>query len=343
VTGVVGALARLGALVGLAGLVSPAALAQPVAWDQWQHQPGIVDLAGPRSDGSLVAVAAGRLYLVSPDGAVAPFAQGDGGFAGSVDGEPYAAVAPPSPAAATDCAFAADDVFALDLGSPPGIVRVDPDGQAGRFAALPSAETLGGIAFDTTGQFGRRLLVTGTKSNHTVVFAVDCRGTSTTITDSAPTVEGGLAVAPFGFGRFGGMLIAPDENSGQIWAIGPDGKATPVIKPELPTGGDTGVESLGFVPPGFSGGGSAYLADRATPNNPFPGTDSILRLGAQTLKAAGVQDGDLLVATEGGGKTVAIHCEATCTATPVAAGPDGGHIEGHIAFVPDQPVRTITP
>src|SRR5205085_3917771 len=143
----------------------------------------------------------------------------------------------------------------------------------------------------------------------------------------APTVEGGIAVAPPTFGQFAGDLIAPDENSGQMWAFDEHGAATLILIPNLPTGGDTGVESVGFVPAGFSAGGSAYLADRGTANNPFPGTDSLLRIGSDALAGAGVQDGDLLVSTEGGGTTVAIHCEATCSVTEVAQGTPGGHID----------------
>ena len=137
---------------------------------------------------------------------------------------------------------------------------------------------------------------------------------------------------------FGGALIAPDENSGQMWAIDPSGNASLIAVPNLPTGGDTGVESLGFVPPGFSTGGAAYLADRATPNNPFPGTDSLLRLSSAALVSAGVEDGDLLVSTEGGGTTVAIRCAATCSVSQVALGTPGGHIEGHVTVVADQPI-----
>jgi hypothetical protein len=105
-----------------------------------------------------------------------------------------------------------------------------------------------------------------------------------------------------------------------------------VLVPNLPTGGDTGVESVGFVP---ASGATAYLADRGTPNNPFPGTDSILRLSAQALESIGVKDGDLLVATEGGGTTVAIQCRDTCSARTIAMGPAGGnvgHIEGRITL-----------
>jgi len=48
-----------------------------------------------------------------------------------------------------------------------------------------------------------------------------------------------------------------------------------------------------------------------------------------------VQEGDLLVSTEGGGATVAVRCAATCTSFLVADGPAGntGHIEGHVVVV----------
>src|SRR5260370_29677997 len=106
-----------------------------------------------------------------------------------------------------------------------------------------------------------------------------------------------------------------------------------MIMPNMPSGGASGDERVGVVPRCFTLGGSAYLAVRGTPNNPFPGTDSLLRLAAAALVSAGVQDGDLLVSTEGGGTTVAIHCEATCTVAQVAQGTPGGHIEGHIVAV----------
>jgi hypothetical protein len=237
------------------------------------------------------------------------------------------------PQLASGCSFFPDDIFVLDLGSPAGITRVDTAGRASRFATIPNVDSLFGIAFDTTGRFGYALLAVGQRQGATTIIAVDCGGGVATVTETAPAVEGGVAVAPADFGPYGGDLIAPDELTGQIWAIGPDGSARLVIVPDLPTGGDTGVESLGFVPPGFNGGGFAYLADRGTPDNPFPGTDSVLRLSSQTLSAAGVREGDLLVATEGDGLTVAIHCESTCTARRVADGPVGAHIEGHIVLV----------
>jgi len=307
--------------------------AAETAWTQWQKIPGVVDV-GARGDGSLVVMAAGKLYSVSPSGALNSFAQSSDGYvAGSPDAESYFVIVPALTVDDAACSFTEGDLFVLDLTSPPGIARVDPSGHASRFATLTGVDTLGGITVDFTGRFGHRLLVTGSHNNQTTVFAIDCQGASTILTDSAPPVEGGIAVAPPTFGQFAGDLIAPDENTGQMWAIDPSGAATLMVVPNLPTGGDTGVESVGFVPPGFSLGGFAYLADRGTPNNPFPGTDSLLRLAAADLVGAGVQDGDLLVSTEGGGTTVAIHCDATCTVTQVALGTPGGHIEGHIVAV----------
>jgi hypothetical protein len=324
-------------LVGWLSLLPGAAapvLADQAAWEQWLHLTGVADV-GARSDGSLVAMAAGHFFVVSQSGVVTSFATGPDGYTGvSPDAESYFVVAPALTVESAGCSFNVDDVFVLDLTSPPGIARVDPAGHSSRFVTLRGVDTLGGIALDTTGNFGHRLLVTGTHdTNKTTVFAIDCQGSSTTLTDSAPLVEGGIAVAPLTFGAFAGDLIAPDENSGQLWAIDPSGKATVVIVPSLPTGGDTGVESIGFVPPGFSTGGVAYLADRGTPDNPFPGTDSVLRVSSAALLSAGVQDGDLLVSTEGGGTTVAVRCEATCSVSQVAQGTPGGHIEGHVLAV----------
>ena len=326
------------ATLGLAwACMAAPASADQAAWEEWQHVPGIVDV-GARADGSLLVMAAGRLYLVTNTGGTIPFAAGPDGFKGDPNAESYFVVAQNLAVDGASCNWNADDVFVLDLASPPGIARVDPAGHASRFATLGGVDTLGGIALDTTGQFGYRLLVSGThNTNQTTVFAIDCQGSSTRLTDSAPQVEGGIAVAPPTFGQFAGNLIAPDENTGQVWAIDPNGGVSRVAAPNLPTGGDTGVESEGFVPAGFSAGGFAYLADRGTPNNPFPGTDSLLRVSADALTSAGIEEGDLLVATEGNGTTIAIRCSDTCSVIQAAQGTNGGHIEGHIIAVSSQP------
>jgi hypothetical protein len=106
-------------------------------------------------------------------------------------------------------------------------------------------------------------------------------------------MEGGIAVAPASFGR-----VAPGDTSGPVFAIGPDDSVVTLVVSGLPRGGDIGVESAGFVPPGFSADDAAYLADPFSRGNRHPGTDSIMRLPGQELISAGVRAGDLLVATE---------------------------------------------
>jgi hypothetical protein len=144
-------------------------------------------------------------------------------------------------------------------------------------------------------------------------------------------VEGGIVVAPPRFGRFGGQLIAPDEHSGNIYAISASGRATLLARSGLPNGGDIGVESLGFVPARFAG---ALVADRGTPGNPHPGDNAILRVPHSALTATGVRSGDLLAVAEASASTIAVRCTKTCTVREVAVGPHQAHIEGHVVFSP---------
>jgi hypothetical protein len=319
-----------GAGAAVLALWPSTALAAP-AWEQWQAVTGVFDLGGPRSDGSLLVAGSAALYRLSPDGTLAPFARGPGGYADDPGAEAYLTVSPGLSDAA-GCSFAKDDTFILRLHSPVGVTRVDATGsQTGSFANV-AAPSLNGIAFDTTGSFHHALLVTGTVSGKTEVAAIDCGGQVQVITRTAPVVEGGLAVAPPAFGAFGGELIAPDELSGIIWAIAQDGTARQLAISGLAKGQDTGVESVGFVPPGFARGGYLYYADRATANNPHPGTDHILRIASADLVEAGVRDGDMLVATEGGASLIDVRCDTSCQVTTVVATPTIAHGEGHLAF-----------
>jgi hypothetical protein len=132
--------------------------------------------------------------------------------------------------------------------------------------------------------------------------------------------------------------------SGTIYAITATGAVSVVAKPKLPTGGDVGVESVGFVPAGFtSRGGVAYYADRFTKGNAHPGTDHLLRLPSAQLAAAGVQDGDMLVATEGGATMVAVRCASACATIPLVAKATKAHGEGHLAFTVNPPLPSPTP
>jgi hypothetical protein len=309
----------------------PAGPPPPATWTVFRHLPGVVDLAGPRADGSFLVAAAGRLFVLERGGTLRPFARGAGGYQTAQGTEPYLTVAASYPGGVSPCPFGTNTAFALEPGSRPGVVMISPDGRASRFADLPPGQSPSGIAFDGTGRFGHRLLVTAGHQGRTMVYAIGCDGRPATVADGAPPMEGGIAVAPATFGRFGGDLIAPDEGHGLVYAVDPSGRVVTLARSGLPAGGDIGVESAGFVPPR---GAAAYLADRFSAHNRHPGDNAILRLTAADLARAGIRPGDLLVATEGGARTIDVRCVAACTARYVAAGPAIAHAEGHIVFMP---------
>ena len=323
--------------------IASTAAADP-SWERWQSVSGVFDLGGPRTDGSLVVAGSAALYQVDAAGNLAPFANGPNGYHQDAGLEAYLAESPGSPVAAAGCSFVRDETFVLRLHKPVGIDRIDALGQnVSAFANVSAVTSLNGIAFDTTGAFDHKLLVSGPSGSKIAIAAIDCNGGVQIINASAPVLEGGLAVAPRTFGAFGGDLIAPDELSGRIYAIAPDGTVATVATPSLPTGGDIGVESLAFVPPGFMRGGAAYYADRKTAGNPHPGTDSVLRVSSADLAGAGVQEGDLLAATEGGASMVAVRCGASCTVIPVIATPTTAHGEGHIVFTINKAAPSPSP
>jgi hypothetical protein len=310
--------------------VSAARLAR---WTPASQVRRVVDLGVVPSSREIVFAAAGRLgVLAQASGRPAPFATGAGGYLSPGGEEPYFAVSTGEPVDGANCRFSRGSLFALRLVGGPGVTIVDAKGRARRFVALGGRGLENGIAFDDTGRFGHRLLVTATSGSRTTVYAIDCRGKVATLTQTAPKLEGGIAVAPGTFGRFAGDLIAPDENSGRIYAIAPDGVSRLAAEAGLPRGGDVGVESLGFAPPRFGPAWNALVADRRTPGNPHPGDDAILSIAGRSLVAAGVRPGDLLVATEGGAQTDAISCATACRVRHVADGPPAAHLEGHVVF-----------
>lgn len=301
--------------------------ATALQWTQLAHIPGAVDIAGPRADGRYVVQASNQgLLLMRRNGTTTPFARGAGGYVASV-GEPYIALAPTKRVPRAGCSFRRDDVYALEPIGNPGVVKIARNGRASRFVNFPAGSFPNGITFDTVGRFGFRLLVTATVSGSTTLHAIDCRGRDRVVVSGAPVVEGGIAVSPVSFRPFGGLLIAPDEFTGRILAFDARGRTRLVARPNLATGRDLGVESLGFVPPKFTGRGAAYLADLGAPGAPTPGTDSVLR-----LKGAPIRPGDLVVATEASGVTIVVRCNRRCAVRRIARALDATHAEGHIAF-----------
>jgi hypothetical protein len=290
-----------------------------VRWLGARHVTRVVDLTAQRSDGSFVVATNGHLALLTRRLKLLPFAPSYHASAGL---EPYIALSPGG-------CFGHDAVYALRLTSNRGITMVSAAGNVSDFTSLPGPGLLNGIAFDRSGRFGHRLLVTSTASGATTVFAIDCAGQVHTVTRSGPKVEGGIAVAPSSFGAYAGDLIAPGEVSGNLYAFAPSGRATLIVHSPLPHGQDIGIESEGFVPARLR---SALVADRLTPKNRHPGDDLILELGAAALRRAGVRAGQLLVVNEGGADTIAVSCEAACHAREVAIGPSEAHIEGHVVF-----------
>jgi hypothetical protein len=301
----------------------------PATWTVFRHLPGVVDLAGPGTGGSFVVAAAGRLFTLGRDGAPRPFARGASGYLTATGTEPYLTMTSAAQDQADRCSFGENMAFAIEPGTQPGVIMITPQGRARRFASLPRGSSPSGITFDSGGRFGHRLLVTAGFRGRTTVYGIGCDGRLTVIAAGAPHMEGGVSVAPAAFGRFAGDLIAPDENSGLVYAVDPVGRVVTLARSGQPAGGDIGVESAGFVPPGAT---AAYLADRFSAGNRHPGDDAILRLSAADLARAGIRGGDLLVATEGGARTIDVRCAAACTVRYVAAGPAIAHPEGHIVF-----------
>jgi hypothetical protein len=329
------------ALAAATPQASPQTGTEPLTWGRYQHLTGVFDVGGPLPDRRLVVAGSQQLFLLDP----ATGQVGTLGPEGGHSAEAYIVVSPAPALLVTSagCDFPPGEVYQLQPTGSPGVTRVDAQGGAHPFAQVSGVDSLNGIAFDTSGRFGHRLLVTGSHRGGSTVAAIDCAGRVQLVTDAGPTLEGGVAVAPPGFGSFAGDLIAPDELSGNLIAIRPDGSSAVVTRSGLPTGGDIGVESLGFVPAGFAAGGHAYVADRATSNNPHPGTDSLLRLDAGQLSRVGVREGDLLVATEGGAVTIGVRCGQECRVFRVAQGPAVAHGEGHLLLVADHPAGTSRP
>jgi hypothetical protein len=327
---------RAAALLGLAATLlaadSSAGTQAEVRWRPLVKVPGALDVVGPRADGRLVVASNRGLFLLRRGGTLTPFARGTAGYK-PASGEAYIAMARARRLSSAGCRFRRDDVYALDPVTAPGVIKIDRLGRSRRFADLPAGSFLSGIAFDHVGRFGSRLLVSALVANKLTLYAVDCRGRSSVVLRDGPRIEGGMAVAPKSFGRFGGQLVAVDENSGRIYAFDRRGRVQLLAESGLAAGPDIGVESVGFVPSTFRRRGAAYMADFGAPGAPTTGTDSLLTLRGADLARAGVRAGDMLAATEAGAVTIAVRCLRRCSVRRIATGPTMTHGEGHLTVV----------
>src|SRR5580704_17696947 len=108
----------------------PALPGPPAAWAGFRHLPGVIDLAGPRSDGSFLVAAARRLFILGRDGALSPFARGAGGYQTATGTEPYLVIVNGVSAQGDHCAFPEDAAFAIQPGTQPGVIMISPAGRA---------------------------------------------------------------------------------------------------------------------------------------------------------------------------------------------------------------------
>jgi hypothetical protein len=230
------------------------------------------------------------------------------------------------------CSFGEQTLYVLHLVGRTGVTAVDARGRVRQFATIRARGFESGIALDQTGDFGYRLLVTVNLGIESALYAVSCQGHVSRLVPHMQKIEGGIAVAPAGFGRFGGYLVGADEYSGHVYGFPRNGQGETLVTVG-PAGTDLGVESVGFVPKGFGAGWTAMVADRVQPDYPPPGDGAILGIAGPQLTAEGVRPGDLLVVTEAGAQTFAVRCRDACRAWPVADGPATAHVEGHVVFM----------
>lgn len=311
--------------VSTTGTVSTTA-GGPLQWRRFMHVHGVLDLAPLPGTATIRVAAGGRLNTLSAR-RLHPFSRS---YSAPPGLESYIAPSSGQRVPGAGCRFPRDAVYALRLTDGHGVTVIDGSGRVRRFAALHGTGLEDGITFDRGGRFGHRLLVTTyAKATGTTVSAIDCRGHVDVLTRHAPHVEGGIAVAPASFGRYAGELIAPDELTGNIYAISPTGRTSPIGNSGLAHGQDIGAESEGFVPARYA---DALVSDRGTPHNPHPGDDEILALPRRALQSAGIAAGDLLVVNEGGAGTVTVACRSSCRVRHLASGPPKAHVEGHVVF-----------
>ena len=67
--------AVLALLLAVVALVPISGGAAGPAWEQWKSVPGVFDVGGPRSDGSVLVAGTAALYTLTSSGDLVPFAR----------------------------------------------------------------------------------------------------------------------------------------------------------------------------------------------------------------------------------------------------------------------------
>ena len=123
------------ALAACGGSAAPPGAPPPATWAALRHLPGVVDLAGPRTDESFLVAAAGRLFVLGRDGTLRPFARGSGGYQTAMGTEPYLVLASAYPDRGKACSFGKNMAFAIEPGARPcGLIMMIPGRAPGAMA-----------------------------------------------------------------------------------------------------------------------------------------------------------------------------------------------------------------
>lgn len=190
------------------------------------------------------------LNLVARDGSRVPFAPGFRAFRGI---ESKIAVVPEG-GPPVDAGFTPGDLF-LGRGPQTEISRLSAGGEilTDIFAQFGAGGGFwGGLAFDTQGDFGGRLIAAEANGK---IYLLNPDGTSEVLIDLQRRLEG-LAIAPLTFGPHAKNVIVgvegysdDDPHGGEIFAIGADGSS--VLLANI----GYAAEDIQFIP---AGGGTLY-------------------------------------------------------------------------------------
>jgi len=106
-------------------------------WQPLARVPGIVDVNWSSAGRAARPGVPLRAPPVPTGTAPVPFARGPQGYAGST-GEPYLTLGTGHSVPGATCSFGRGDVFVLNPGAAPGVLRVDGGGRSHPFATLPA-------------------------------------------------------------------------------------------------------------------------------------------------------------------------------------------------------------